>query len=273
MGRQRFFGFRFYRKIIQCVLFSWFLVSTSHGYTSLTINEFATHIQLHVLRVQQLGLELKRLYPSEFRDVDSKTISDFLQLHDKAKLEPQTLKELFSFFGRPLESMSTEEKVTFNALKNKLNNHDSKIGIDFLKRKGLISSFGKITVVGRKLLLIQKITDVVDRGLDPISAIEFGKTLATGSGFIHSPKAKMMAQALETRYTAVVRGLQFGKISTKVASSIFKTFAVGISKIVAAPVGILLDVLTPEESIAGDEEEFKIFYRKHPEIRPHYSSQ
>lgn len=236
-----------------------------------TSAEFSEYAQLHIQRVQHLGQELKKLYPKHFRGLDDEVVNEFLSLHDKAKLSPETLKSLSRFYGRSIESLTSAEKVEFLQLKKSLNAKDFEIRLNFLKQKGLADAQGKISFYGKKLFYIEKIADLVDRGSAVGTAQEFGKVMTPASTYMKSPLSKEMAQSLESAYSRVTKGkfykgnlFQYGTKALKTAGKA----ALYAGKILYAPLAIFGELMDPADSIAADEEEFKIFYKKHPELTP-----
>ncbi len=233
--------------------------------------DFSKYTQLHIQRVQRLGLELKKQYPNHFGDLDDKILQRFLNLHDQSKLKPEILKDLSQFYGRSMDSLTSTEKIHFTRLKDALNKQDFEIRLNFLKQNGLMGAEGKISIRGRKILYLEKVADLVDRGSSFGSPIEFGRPMNPASSYLKSPISKKMAQALESMYPKLTEGMKYKETFMQLGSKTLKVAgkaALTAGKILAAPLAIFGELADPSESIAADEEEFKIFYKKHPEFTP-----
>ncbi len=105
--------------------------------------------------------------------------------------------------------MSEVEKARFKALRSAFNKNDSEIGLKYLIKHGFADANGVLTPNGKNLLKIEKLADIVDRGMDPTSSEEFGKKIvrASESKYLKSQNGKKMAAVLEGEYFKTTKGL------------------------------------------------------------------
>ena len=174
------------------ILILWFIIlvsvcSNAQGITSLSDFEF--HIDLHRKRVLELGLALReRFYP----DLPYKETKVFLKLHDRAK--KKYARELYVYFN---------QSGVF-ALIDTINDKDAQYQIDFF-----LNRLDIFTDHFSKIKRIELIADQVDRGLDPIAAIEFGRPMELASERIIIPPLQDQALWLEANYERLTNQLQF----------------------------------------------------------------
>ena len=60
---------------------------------------------------------------------------------------------------------------------------DAEVAMAFFKKKNLLTPEGRPNAVAEKLLELEKIADLVDRGKSPVSAEEFGRPMDSASSF------------------------------------------------------------------------------------------
>lgn len=249
-----------------------FLSSRAFSQEISTSGDFLNYTKLHIQRVQKLGQELKGQFPKQFGDLDKALLDKFLALHDQSKLSSNTLDALYKFYGRSLGALTGAEKDKLIQIREKLNKKDLETRMEFLKQKGLVDGSGRVSMQGKKLLYLEKIVDLVDRGSSLESSKEFGRAVSAASKFLKSPMAKKMAQGLEAVYSDVTQGMSYKANFVRFGSTALKQIgkvALGVGSVTAAPLAIFGDLLDPSQSLAGDDEEFEIFYKKHPELTPH----
>lgn len=257
---------------MSCLLTILFASSIVFAQEIKTSGDFKKYTSLHIQRVQKLGQELRTKFPKQFGTLDPSLVENFLSLHDQSKMKPDTLKALTQFYGRSQDSLSETDKNALSKLKNQLNQKDLELRMRFLDQKGLIDKRGKLTIHAKKLLFLERIADLVDRGSSFESPKEFGRTVAPASNYLKAPLSKKMATTLETVYPNVTKGMSyketFVKFGSTAATVTRKTVSI-FGKAIAAPLTIFGELFDPNISLASDEEEFELFYKRHPEYTPH----
>jgi hypothetical protein len=162
--------------------------------------DFYHHTKLHIQRMNALALELYRKYPSEFPGVDERMIKDVLSYHDRAKIDPNVkfngkgfYETLYKYYGN----------VPPRDVIDKLNEYDD----GFIKRRlqnlGISNAQNSEQVI-KSLERLEKISDSVDRAMNPVSEEEFGRKMWKESKFAKDPTHKSMALYLENNYKELV---------------------------------------------------------------------
>jgi hypothetical protein len=183
-----------------------------------TVGDFETHVRLHVLRTQRLALELAHSHKELFGSLNDELVFSYMALHDVSKYAAQDgnpthiLRRLYESYGRNFSALPAQEQHRSRALVNELNALDRKVSENFLRAHGLMSDSGALNPKGAALLRLEKIADLVDRGLDPVAAEEFNKAhMERASQFLKDPGDRKLATELEARYPQLVHGLEFQK--------------------------------------------------------------
>ena len=172
-----------------------------------SVEDFKMHCNLHQARVVALGLALRaRYYPN----VDVRHLENFLRLHDAAKttmdsdiyslcgFQSPPLEALYAFYGTTLPRGSKSE---LGEVTSRVNRIDEAISAIFFK------AFG--TNEAKELREIENLADLVDRGMDPVAAEEFGRPMRLASSYCKNENLKTYAEWLEQNYTKIVEGLEF----------------------------------------------------------------
>lgn len=173
-----------------------------------TYQEFRVHVQKHRERVRLLGIDLAlRYYPH----LDTDLVSRYLSVHDISKLmtSEERLRELgyvgdrnpserlFEFYGQqdlPPEKIYEREKV-INLINNIDHEYVERFFSGYEKDKGRLGEDLK-----KELLEIERIADLVDRGMNPVSAEEFSRKMIKASDWVSTEKEREMAKYLELNY-------------------------------------------------------------------------
>lgn len=184
------------------LFFAWSIASAAYVNS---LEEFRLHISLHRFRVHALGMFLYSKAPERFKDVEQGLLKEFLVLHDATKLEESILRRLYQFYGKSFPTLSQIQKIEFLQLQSEFDR----------KNKYLIYSFfdeHKIhpTAIS-KYLLIEKVSDAVDRGLCKAAKEEFGRSLLMASEFFEftDPELAKLAMMMEENYNDIVGGLEY----------------------------------------------------------------
>lgn len=171
-----------------------------------TLEDFHQHTQLHIKRVQTLASQLYLAHPEHFSGVDAELAREFMQLHDLAKVSkfnnrPPMLQSLF----QQLQNGSTN-MIPIIA---ELNARDFEVRYRWLLEKKLLTPNGLPTAEAQQLLALENISDLVDRGMNEVSAEEFGREMRPASEILKDPKEVRLAEFLERNYQAFTQSLRF----------------------------------------------------------------
>lgn len=165
----------------------------------LSVTDFRRHIHLHKSRVTALSLALYDAGFARYGTLRRDTLERYLWLHDQAKLSGKFFFRLYKHYGENLQN--SQNKDLQNLIRD-VNQFDSEINRVFIAD----------TPTNVFLLTeIVRIADLVDRGLDPVAAEEFGRSLKPASEFLKPIVEVELARFLESRYTQIVSGLEFKK--------------------------------------------------------------
>lgn len=187
-----------------------------------TLEDFETHTILHIQRVQKLGLELYRSFSDDFTGVTEKLLSEFLSLHDCAKIkgvkqQNRALHELYPFYGANAES-----KDEFRKIVSKMNEEETAIQIDFFRASGLLEKkTGQTTFEAQQLLLIEKVADLVDRGMNEVSEEEFGRSMRLASELFEEIQNQVYARHLEVNYQEITESLWLSRLKASPLRTLF----------------------------------------------------
>jgi len=151
-----------------------------------------------------LGLALRdRFYPT----VNYKDLKLYLKYHDVAKTDyihgnlHTSVADLYNYYGIWLED--EEHKQELKRLVDQINHIDKKIAVMFLDAFRVapenIGLFKKI----------ERIADIVDRGMDPVASEEFGRPLKKASEFSVDEESKAMILWLERHYYRITENFRY----------------------------------------------------------------
>jgi len=174
-----------------------------------------------------LGMHLYEHYKEEFPSVKKKNLRSFLHFHDQAKIryDPSFLayyghssrnkiiiERVFEFYGINIDQLILDNPIEGPKYKNKLfatikdlNALDENVGKVILKKLNLFSNHGQLSTEAIEIMRIEKIVDLVDRGMSKISPEEFAKSnMIPASKYLKDPKDQKMARYLESQYDRLV---------------------------------------------------------------------
>ncbi|MBL6988599.1 MAG: hypothetical protein ISR65_02430 [Bacteriovoracaceae bacterium] len=190
------------------------------------IMSFQREIELHIIRVEFLGMELAKLHPGIFWGIDKKKLRKFLRIHDRQKIEPPDIEvitlnprdyrffllDLWNMRGKNMKDFSGEEYNYNRRVIDDLNYADREKALTFfIEHKMVHAGSNQLTDAANKFLLIEKIADVVDRGMYQDARAEFGKKMLPASEFLKDDFDRKLAKSLEEHYHEIING-HFGTI-------------------------------------------------------------
>lgn len=173
-----------------------------------SVEEFYEHTQKHRARVKALGMELFKSHPELFEGLDRAQVEHVLDAHDQAKVRPSVKAP----DGRPFYQVLYKEgfgKGLDRSIVDSLNASDKEILERAEERLGVKGNPDLKAKVER----IEKIADLVDRGMSPVSSEEFGRKMEKASRFLTSAEDRELAKFLEKRYSTITKGLQYKGLS------------------------------------------------------------
>lgn len=177
-------------------------------------SDFQKYIDLHKKRVTELGLALYQLYLDRYHQVPYEYVHAFLKLHDQSKLREPNSKALYSFYGQNQNFVDSFTQKQMQKTIQKLNDYDHGIAQLFFQGVG-VSPWQ-----ARLLLEIEKIADLVDRGMDPVAHEDFeGKGLykmKLGSEYLTDDFSQKAAFELEKKYEVITGKYSFVQFCSKV---------------------------------------------------------
>ncbi|MBL6988596.1 MAG: hypothetical protein ISR65_02415 [Bacteriovoracaceae bacterium] len=183
------------------------------------ILDFRSKIQLHIVRVSLLGLELVRLHPQIFKGIDTKKLKSFLELHDKAKLIPPRLDwisgdpdhyrffllDLWNIQHRHYSDLTDSELIYFQRVLKELNALKKDYAVNFFREhKMLEASSNKPNAMAKLFLLIERIANLVDKGMDVSASTEPNENILAASEILKDTQSVKLARSLEDHYSQIV---------------------------------------------------------------------
>ncbi len=178
-----------------------------------TLIEFKNATEHHQQRVLRLGQALYTEFSVEFKDLTSELVTQFLSLHDHSKTSilpdgTNQIESLYQFYGVNKSDLAENEKFKILSTINYINYLDSQKALEFFNSTGLISDIGELTASANDLLLIERISDMVDRGENISSTKEFNRKLIPASEMLGSEnhgneKWASYAHFLEKNYSLI----------------------------------------------------------------------
>ncbi len=174
----------------------------------LTLNEFKCATEEHQKRVLTLGLALYNEFAKDFSQLSEKIVIEFLSLHDHSKTSilpdgTNQIESLYQFYGVNKSDLEENEKFKILSTINYINYLDSQKALEFFNTVNLISDTGELTIDANNLLLIERISDMVDRGESVSSTKEFNRKLLPASQILENENWAAYAQYLEKNYTLI----------------------------------------------------------------------
>lgn len=181
-----------------------------------TFSDFKIYVESHRLRVRELGITHYKLHPDRYKDLPQKTVEKYLALHDRSKQEESNARALYAYYGRNQKFMPEQLRESFVKVINHINTYDSKVAEKFVSENPLTGSQIE------RLFEIEKIADLVDRGMDPVAREDFEEggryTMKLGSEFLLHEFSKGAARHLEKIYSVLTKGQSFVERKNALAS-------------------------------------------------------
>lgn len=161
------------------------------------LSHFRLHITLHKMRVMRIGMHLAQTH---FPEVSLAEVRNFLELHDNSKMDEANAERLFRFYGK--RPQNAEEERLLKAIVEHIDQVDDRIREEYLNARPLDPD------TKEKLFIIEKVADLVDRGLDPVASEEFGHRLKVASEYMKARELAVLAAAMEADYYKIVQDLR-----------------------------------------------------------------
>ncbi len=172
-----------------------------------TFSDFKLYVESHRLRVHALGVAHYNRHPDRYGDLSLATVEEFLSLHDQSKQQESNARALYAFYGRNQKFMPDILRESFVKVIKHINDYDVKVAEDFFSKNPMSGS--KI----ERLIEIEKVADLVDRGMDPVAREDFEEggrySMKLGSEFLLHEFSKNAARHLESVYGEVTKGQSF----------------------------------------------------------------
>jgi hypothetical protein len=180
-------------------------LSNTEAYMLGLAAEYRFGLNQHRKAIKVLALELLNRRPDAFPSLaeDPELLSDFMEIHDQAKLHPKYFWGMVKFFGVNIRELPEEQKKSAQALIFEMNGVDQENARMFFESYGLIDSDGFLSSKALQLLQIERIVDAVERGSSQFSAEEFGREMAKGSEFLADAFDVELALSLEANSSIV----------------------------------------------------------------------
>jgi hypothetical protein len=174
-----------------------------------TLEDFNKYNELHVQRVEKLGVYLFQRFGSDFPDLNIKLVREFLAQHDYPKLnETDIQKELFQLYGMRLTSRALQERRL--ELVRRLHQAEHEYAYAFFAHAGLLHEDGTLKFAALQLQRLEMIADAVDRYRNPLAEEEFARPMRPASEMPSlNSREQWLASKLEERYSIITRGLMY----------------------------------------------------------------
>lgn len=157
-------------------------------------NDFYEEAKEHCRRVVILGMRARALMNSS---LSASLVEEYLLIHDLGKFQEDAkiLRLLFEYYGRG--NLTNIELADLNSIIVILSENESWNALEYQRDKKLTEEEFK------ELLVIERIADCVDRGLNPRARYEFGREMRLGSEILTDNEHKAVAVLLEAEYASL----------------------------------------------------------------------
>jgi hypothetical protein len=185
----------------------------------ITQEQLIDHEKIHRARVVLLAEAARDKYSHRFPGVTKALLFGKVKDHDRSKDDdspefyeevgysnPKTIPERLyqTFLDTPFQTKAALKKG--KALFRTLNWIDKVIGYRYFKDNGLLTTDGRFSEIARYILKLEMIADVVDRGQNPFSPIEFGRPMIKASDLPDlSDEDREIALFLENNYYHITK--------------------------------------------------------------------
>lgn len=179
-----------------------------------SLEDFEQHVILHKERIVALGLLLREEFPEVLGHIPPQVLAQFLQLHDNSKLlrsprllqmfdydEAPILERLYKFYGQNKDDLTYQEQQELTDTVKQANRIDRLVANMYFQSQDFLIESRNPEADAQLLLRIERLLDVVDRGLDPTASEEFQRPMQRGSDFLTNEQDRQMARFLEQKYT------------------------------------------------------------------------
>ncbi|MBT3236559.1 MAG: hypothetical protein HN353_11450 [Bdellovibrionales bacterium] len=196
--------------------------------------KFYVHMDNHVANVHKLGIDLLQTIqanPKKYNSIFNippgadlqrlhPLLSQMLTLHDQSKLnisanfltehnigQRPIIYDLYDIYGK--NQLSEKDKKLVGKTVNKLNRVDQEVMDNFISQA---RKQHKLTAWEENLLHdIEKMSDLVERGQNPVTVEEMGRPVSPGSDFVKGRMPEDQRQVmiqLEKRYSQIASSLE-----------------------------------------------------------------
>lgn len=177
-----------------------------------SVEDFFEYTQKHRARVKALGLDLYRSQPERFNGLSERQVLEILEAHDLEKVTASSkaadgrpfYRVLFDGYGKRIDRSVIEQ----------LNETGESMRTRVLEKLGLLQRPELV----KKLDQIEKVADLVDRGMAPETTAEFGRTMDKASSFMKEEDDRQLARWLENKYVELTKDARFKGLSPFEAS-------------------------------------------------------
>lgn len=176
------------------------------------LKDFKTHTSNHIQNVYSLGMYLYYQHRTTlFKDIPEHIIREKLLVHDYEKiadienLKPHGYQDNRTFLERLFDYYGNRKNSGMKNLINELNSYAGFYDQSIFKKYGLLNRDGSPNEIAEKLIMIEKIADLVEREKNPISKEEFGKPkMVPAANYLNGRLEKTLARELAKVYSTVV---------------------------------------------------------------------
>jgi len=183
-------------------------------------DEFNIHTKIHKHNVLLLGMSLYEKYKKTFfKNVSEEILMEKLLLHDYEKTasveelrrfrytnESPFYSRLYDFYQKDNLTMTENERVEFDKLRDELGLFEGKYQYLFLKKYNLLEADGiTLTDEAERIVFIDRAADLVDRYMSEVALEEFNRDEMKSAHSYYSDRLfQEMILHLEENYHKIV---------------------------------------------------------------------
>ena len=160
---------------------------------------FAEQVKVHRQRVVELALAVRRQFFDQYGMIEPELIKDYLAIHDLPKTTPAFAKRFGEFWGKNPESLEPGPASRLKETIQDLNQTEKELKVAFWKKRASTDP-----LIVQRLGMLELVADFVDRGIDPVAEIEFGRPMKLASESMREVELRHQAAWAEMRYESIV---------------------------------------------------------------------
>lgn len=172
----------------------------------MNLGDFYTITMLHRERLVAMAQFLISEEKISFGKVHNNYFISFLNLHDEAKLNLEQsryygrplLNYLYKYYGMNAQELNEKQGRGLQKILKILNQREANIAREFFKQSNINSD------MSNQFLRLEMILDLVDRGMNTLSAEEFNRQMKKASEILQGEDQKM-ALLLEEHYSMILQ--------------------------------------------------------------------